>query len=207
MLAQTSPPPCGSMQRLARQHALPPAVEVYTDRAVNPDPMRTTPPPPEVMQVVAVVLGHRGRRRRLTGWQRDAAILAMASLGDSVHHIAWTLHLHPRTVEKVARKHGKRASDHDSRLDLWGLFVAAHGGRIALRGDDRIAALRIFARQGLTSKQARDRLLMDCPPETVSKLAANHGIKLLDIDATTAEIIDFRQRQRAAHDDQELIAA
>lgn len=198
-----APTSCASAQRLValQERAFRPEL------VPAPDPMRTTPAPPEVMQVVAAVLGHRGRRRRLThDWQRTAAIQAMASLGDSAPHIARVLWLSARTVEKHARRAGLAGRTVDGRLDHMGIFIASLGGRIALHGDDRIAAVRVLARQGLTSAQIAHRLL-EGSAEAISKVAANNGIDLLDIDAGPAEIFQFAVRQRAARPTQELLAA
>ncbi|WP_428966442.1 hypothetical protein [Micromonospora fluostatini] len=136
-------------------------------------PLRTTPVPEEILDVVGVVLGTD--RKRLSGWQAEAAVAAMTALGDSVTHICWSLQR--RSVTRIARRAGVKTHAQDQRLDRWGLILVLLGVPLALRGQDRIVAIRLFAKAGLSAGEIATRLRMR-DANNVRALADNNGIEL-----------------------------
>ncbi|WP_431881713.1 hypothetical protein [Micromonospora chalcea] len=147
----------------------------------------------EAWEVAAVVLGEE--QRALEGWQLDAAIAAMTALGDSDRHIAWWLGLHRGTVYKKLAQQGRKPNYSDQRLDYWGIWVVTRGGRAALRGKDRLAAMKIMARRGLNNAEIAGRLMMN-NPASVTQIGVRFGIKMVAANAKPHEVDAFHRGQQ-----------
>lgn len=168
-------------------------------------PLRTTPVPEEIWDVAGVVLGEHPMT--LTGWQLDAALQAMSAFGDSMEHMGWALFKHPCAVEKQLQRLKLPAHHVDQRIDRVGILIALCGVPIALRGRDRIAAVRLLAVRGYTSIEIARRLCIS-NAKSLSSLARRHRIALVTPSIWRSDIDAFcREHRDDATDTEKLVAA
>jgi len=150
----------------------------------------------QLWEVAAVALDPdcRTRAADLQDWQVTDAIAAMTALGDSGAHIAHVLQVRPDTLRRRARQSGIKLRPRDARVDAIGVLVAMCGGRIALRRNDRQAAIRALAAQGLDAAEIGRRLASK--PSTIRTIAARIGVYVTATNASAAA--RSRQAQAAA---------
>lgn len=131
--------------------------------------------PDDILAVAGVVTGDD--RTNLGGWQRQDAIAAMTALGYSGTHIAWTMLTSRDAIGNVAAAMGIKLHRHDQHPDWNAVYwVTHHGARMALKGADRVEAVRGLIAKGYHSREIARRL--QCSTNPVETIAADLGLTL-----------------------------